>query len=47
MLNLEDGHGAILTRVAPRSMPGDNPPVVHSEEHLQQRVREAVRRRSL
>jgi len=47
MLNLDDGHGAILTRFTPRSMPGDNPPpVVHSEEHLQQRVREAVRRRS-
>ena len=47
MLNLDDGHGAILTRFAPRSMPGDNHPVVDYEEHLQQRVREAFRRRSL
>src|ERR1700733_5366669 len=41
MLNLDDGHGAILTRFAPRWLPGDNPPVVQSE---QQRVREAASR---
>ena len=47
MLNLDVGHGAILTRFAPVRCPDDNYRVVHSEEHLQQRVREAVRRRSL
>jgi hypothetical protein len=38
MLNLDDRHGAILTRFAPRSMPGDKPRAlsrfVHSEHEV-------------